>query len=230
MKKKAVILFSGGLDSTTCLAIAQSEGFDCYALSVNYGQRHNAELKAAEKLAKKMGAIEHRIVNLPLNEFGGSALTDTTRDIPAYEEQSTKIPSTYVPARNTIFLSIALGWAEILGAQAIFTGTNSLDYSNYPDCRPEFIAAFEKLAQLATKAATEDKSPLQIYAPLLYLSKAEIIQTGLALGVNYANTASCYQLTNDCLACGTCDSCGFRKKGFTDAGIPDPTRYIETPT
>jgi 7-cyano-7-deazaguanine synthase len=226
MQKKAVILFSGGLDSTTCLAIAQSMGFECFALSFDYGQRHSAELTAAKKLAKEMGATEHRVVRLSIGELGGSALTDITQDIPDYDGQSAKIPSTYVPARNTIFLSIALGWAEVLGVEAIFIGTNAMDYSNYPDCRPEFIEAFENLAHLATKVGVENNKPLKIHAPLLMLSKAEIIRTGMQLGVDYAKTASCYQLTDDCLACGTCDSCGFRKKGFAEANITDPTHYV----
>jgi 7-cyano-7-deazaguanine synthase len=224
--KKAVILFSGGLDSTTCLAIAKSEGFDCYALSFDYGQRHIAEVKNAEYLAKEMGVIEHRIVRLSIGELGGSALTDKTQAIPAYTQQSSKIPSTYVPARNTIFLSIALGWAETVDAQAIFIGANAVDYSNYADCRPEFIDAFEKVAQLATKAGIEDNKFFKIHAPLLSLSKAEIIQTGMQLGIDYKKTASCYELTDDYLACGACDSCGFRRKGFEEAGVPDPTRYI----
>jgi 7-cyano-7-deazaguanine synthase len=226
MNKKAVILFSGGLDSTTCLAIAQSQGFECYALSFDYGQRHISELKNAERVAKEMGVAEHRIVHISIGELGGSALTDKTQNIPAYNNQSAKIPSTYVPARNTIFLSVALGWAEILDASDIFIGINAVDYSSYPDCRPDFLETFERLAQLATKAGTEDKKPFKIHAPLLSLSKAEIIQTGMQLGIEYGKTASCYQLTDDCLACGTCDSCGFRRKGFEEAGIPDPTRYV----
>ena len=221
--KKAVILFSGGLDSTTCLAMAQKAGFECYTLSFAYGQKHGAELQVAKDMAKAMAVQSHRVVQLDINQFGGSALTDDNLEVPDYES-SNKIPLTYVPARNTIFLSIALGYAETIGAKAIYIGANAVDYSNYPDCRPEFIHAFEQLANIATRAGV-DGTAFKIYAPLLHLTKAEIIQQGLLLGVDYAKTASCYRLDDNGLACGLCDSCAFRKKGFDDAGVADPTRY-----
>lgn len=221
--KKAVILFSGGLDSTTCLALAKKEGFDCYTLSFAYGQKHHAELHAAKKIVKTMGVVEHRVVQLDINQFGGSALTDDALSVPDFEPTQ-NIPLTYVPARNTIFLSIALGYAETLGAQAIFIGANAVDYSNYPDCRPDYISAFETLANLATRAGVEGTA-FKVHAPLLNFTKAEIIQAGLELGVDYSQTVSCYRLDEHGLACGLCDSCSFRAKGFDKAGITDPTRY-----
>ena len=223
MMKPAVVLLSGGLDSATCLAIARSQGFDCYCLSFDYGQRHNAELKAAARVVQALGAKEHRVLNLGLAQFGGSALTDTSIAVPTAGVQP-GIPVTYVPARNTIMLSLALAWAEVLGAQDIFVGVNAVDYSGYPDCRPEFVRAFEALANLATKAAVEGK-PLQVHAPLITLSKAQIIAEGGRLGVDYGLTVSCYQADADGRACGVCDSCRLRRAGFSDAGIGDPTRY-----
>ncbi|BFM17513.1 7-cyano-7-deazaguanine synthase QueC [Maricurvus nonylphenolicus] len=219
---KAVILVSGGLDSTTVLAIAKSLGYDCYTLSFDYGQRHRAELIAAERTAKELGATEHKVVNLDLRTIGGSALTDDDIDVP--EEETGGIPVTYVPARNTVFLSIALGWAEVLGAQDIFIGVNAVDYSGYPDCRPAFIEAFENLANLATKAGVEGQK-MNIQTPLIDLSKAEIVQLGDKLGVDYGLTVSCYQATDEGLACGKCDSCRLRRQGFAAANMDDPTRY-----
>lgn len=224
MLRKAVILFSGGLDSTTCLAIAKSQNFECYALSFNYGQKHCTELEAAKRLATKMSVKNHKIINIALGSLGGSALTDATIDVPDYSRDDA-IPSTYVPARNTVFLSIALGWAEVLGATDIFIGANDVDYSGYPDCRPEYLAAFEKVANLATKAGIEG-AKFKIHAPLLRLTKSEIIQLGSSLNVDYGMTASCYRLDWQGRACGECDSCMYRKKGFVEAGIADPTRYI----
>jgi len=221
--KKAIVLLSGGLDSTTCLAIAKAQGIRCYALSFDYGQRHQSELLAAKKIAESMAIEAHRTVTLDISQFGGSALTDTAIDVPNYKKSDT-IPITYVPARNTIFLAIALGYAETVGATEIFIGANHVDYSNYPDCRPAFIRAFETLANLGTKSGVEGDG-IRIRAPLLELSKAEIIQRGLALGVQYSETASCYQLDTKGRACGTCDSCALRKQGFLDANTPDPTRY-----
>jgi 7-cyano-7-deazaguanine synthase len=221
--KQAVVLLSGGLDSATCLAIAHSEGFTCHCLSVDYGQRHAAELAAAARVATAHGAVEHRVVHLDIGQFGGSALTDATIAVPTDGIQP-GIPVTYVPARNTIMLSLALGWAEILGAQDIFVGVNAVDYSGYPDCRPAFIQAFEKMANLATKAGVEGHI-LKIHAPLIHLSKAEIIRCGVALGVDYALTVSCYQADAEGRACGLCDSCRLRREGFTVAGLPDPTIY-----
>ncbi|MCB1669403.1 MAG: 7-cyano-7-deazaguanine synthase QueC [Porticoccaceae bacterium] len=223
MAKKAVVLTSGGLDSTTVLAMARKDGFDCYTLSFDYGQRAHGELAAAERCSRILGAIEHKVVNLDLRTIGGSALTD--RNIAVPEEETVGIPVTYVPARNTVFLSIALGWAEVLGAQDIFIGVNAVDYSGYPDCRPEYIDAFEKMANLATKAGVEGKY-LRINKPLIDLSKTEIIRRGLMAGVDYSQTVSCYQATEDGLACGRCDSCRLRKIGFEQAGTPDPTRYF----
>ena len=223
MPKPAVVLLSGGLDSATCLAIARSQGFDCYCLSFDYGQRHNAELQAAARIAKALGAVGHRVLNLGLAQFGGSALTDTSIPVPTTGVQP-GIPVTYVPARNTIMLSLALAWAEVLGSLDIFVGVNAVDYSGYPDCRPEYIAAFETMANLATRAGVEGRR-LSIHAPLIALSKAEIIRTGTALGVNYGLTVSCYQADGDGRACGVCDSCRLRAEGFATAGIPDPTRY-----
>ena len=220
--KKAVVLLSGGLDSATTLAIAKDRGFQCHALTVDYGQRHRAELNAAKRIAKALQAFEHSIFPLDLTVFGGSALTDKTIDVPL--APSTGIPPTYVPARNTIMLSLALAWAETLSSNDIFIGANAVDYSGYPDCRPEYIAAYEKLANFATKAAVEG-CKLSIHAPLIALSKAEIIRRGAALGVDFALTVSCYLASDDGLACGQCDSCRLRRAGFAAAGLPDPARY-----
>lgn len=222
--EKAVVLVSGGLDSATVLAMAQSQGYECYTLSFDYGQRHRAELLAAQRTAAVLDAAAHKVVTLDLRTIGGSALTDEAIDVP--EEEVEGIPITYVPARNTVFLSIALGWAEVLGARHIFIGVNAVDYSGYPDCRPEFIAAFEALANVATKAGIEGQR-LRIHAPLIDLTKGDIIRRGTALGVDYAVTVSCYQATTDGRACGRCDSCRLRRKGFEEAGIADPTRYAE---
>lgn len=221
--KPAVVLLSGGLDSATCVALARSQGFDCYCLSFDYGQRHCAELDAARRVASALGAVEHRVINFGLAQFGGSALTDTSIAVPTDGVQP-GIPVTYVPARNTIMLSLALAWAEVLGSRDIFVGVNAVDYSGYPDCRPEYIAAFEKMANLATKAGVEGVK-LSIHAPLIDLSKAQIIQTGIALGVDYGLTVSCYQADADGRACGECDSCRLRAEGFAAAGVADPTRY-----
>ena len=222
-KGPAVILTSGGLDSTTVLAMAKAAGYACYTLSFDYGQRHRAELFAAERVSAALGDVEHKVVKLNLDSIGGSALTDTRIAVP--EEATTGIPVTYVPARNTVFLSIALGWAEVLEASDIFIGVNAVDYSGYPDCRPEYIAAFETMANLATRAGVEGR-PLTIHTPLMNMGKGEIIRAGLALGVDYALTVSCYQATAEGLACGKCDSCRLRRQGFIDAGVPDPTRYL----
>lgn len=223
MKKKAVILVSGGLDSTTVTAIAKAQGFECYTLSFDYGQRHRAELIAADRVSRAQGVALHKTVRLDLSTIGGSALTDMSIDVP--EEETTGIPVTYVPARNTVFLSIALGWAEVLGADDIFIGVNAVDYSGYPDCRPEYIAAFERVANLATKAGVEGHA-MTIHTPLIDLTKAQIIELGLAHGVDYSMTVSCYQAeTMTGAACGKCDSCRLRRKGFVDAGIDDPTLY-----
>jgi 7-cyano-7-deazaguanine synthase len=218
--KKAVVLVSGGLDSVTALAIAQSQGFDCHALSVDYGQRHHSELDAAKRVAEFAG-VPLKILPLDLRTIGGSALTD---DIDVPEDESTGIPVTYVPARNTIMLSLALAHAEVLGADDIFIGVNAVDYSGYPDCRPEFIAAFQQMARLATRAGVEGRE-MTIHTPLIDLSKAEIIQQGIALGIDYSITVSCYQADGEAQACGVCDSCRIRKEGFSAAGVPDPTRY-----
>lgn len=224
MTKKAVILYSGGLDSTTCLAIARSEGFAPHALSFAYGQRHAVELEKAREYAPRVGAVEHLVVEFDYRQVGGSALT---ADIAVPKDGvGGGIPATYVPARNTVFLSFALGWAEALGAFDIFIGVNALDYSGYPDCRPEYIAAFEAMANLATKAAVEGAGRYRIHAPLLHLSKAEIIRRGIALGVDYRLTHSCYDPTLAGLACGLCDSCRLRLKGFAEAGVEDPVAYI----
>lgn len=220
--KRAVVLLSGGLDSATVLAMAREQGFECYALSVDYGQRHHAELAAAKRVANELGAREHRVINIDLTAFGGSSLTDNKIAVP--EHASIGIPSTYVPARNTIMLSLALAWAEVLKAQDIFFGVNAVDYSGYPDCRPEYVASFEHMANLATKFAVEGK-PLTLHAPLLHLSKAQIIQQGVRLGVDYTITVSCYQADEDGRACGRCDSCRLRREGFITAGVPDSTRY-----
>ena len=220
--RKAVVLLSGGLDSATVLAVAHSRGYACHALSFAYGQRHGVELKAAERVARALGVVEHKTLVLDLSAIGGSALTDP--HIPVPEQPTIGIPATYVPARNTVFLAAALGWAEVLGAQDIFIGVNAVDYSGYPDCRPEYIAAFERLANLATRAGVEGRA-FSIHAPLLRFSKAEIIRRGSALGVDYALTVSCYQADAAGNACGRCDSCRLRHQGFLDAGIPDPTHY-----
>ena len=220
---KAVVLLSGGLDSATTLAIARSEGHTCYCLSLDYGQRHGSELEAAQRVAAALGASEHRTVKLDLTAFGGSALTDEKIAVPT--TPSAGIPVTYVPARNTIMLSLALAWAEVLGSRDIFIGANAVDYSGYPDCRPEYLEAFEKMANLATKSAVEGHT-LHIRAPLVALSKAEIIRRGTALGVDYRLTVSCYQAGEDGSACGTCDSCRLRRQGFASAGMADPTRYL----
>ena len=227
MHNKAVILLSGGLDSATVLAIARSQHFDCYCLSFDYGQRHSAELAAAARVASALGAAEHRVARIDIGAFGGSALTDTAIDVPV-DGVDGGIPVTYVPARNTIMLSYALGWAEVLGAQDIFVGVNAVDYSGYPDCRPEYIQAFERMANLATKVAVEGK-PFHIRAPLIDLSKADIIRQGHALGVDYALTVSCYQADLQGRACGVCDSCRLRRAGFETAGIADPTAYRSAP-
>jgi len=219
---KAVVLVSGGLDSATVLALARASGRECYALSFDYGQRHRAELDAAARVAAELGAAEHRTVSIGLGGFGGSALTDISIAVP--ESGTSGIPITYVPARNTVFLSLALGWAEVLGAREIHIGVNAIDYSGYPDCRPEFIEAFEQVANLATKAGVEG-APFKIVAPLIRLTKAGIIQAGLAHGVDFAWTVSCYQADTEGRACGVCDSCRLRKEGFTQAGVLDPTRY-----
>ena len=221
-QKRAIILVSGGLDSTTVLAMAQAQGYACYTLSFDYGQRHRVELLAAERVSEALGDVEHKVVKLNLDSIGGSALTDTSIAVP--EEATEGIPVTYVPARNTVFLSIALGWAEVLGASDIFIGVNAVDYSGYPDCRPEYISAFETMANLATKAGVEGQK-LSIRTPLMDLGKGEIIQAGVGLGVDYAITVSCYQATDQGLACGKCDSCRLRHQGFIDAGVPDPTLY-----
>jgi len=221
-KRKAVVLISGGLDSATCLAIAKEQGYECYALSFDYGQRHRIELEAAANIAKSMQVQEHKIIPIDMSGIGGSALTDMQIAVPETETQG--IPVTYVPARNTIFLSYALGWAEVLVADAIYIGVNALDYSGYPDCRPEFIDAFKKMANLATKVGVEGHI-IDVETPLIDLSKAEIIKRGLALGVDYSKTISCYQAGHDGEACGRCDSCRLRLKGFRDAGVEDPTLY-----
>ena len=219
MSKKAVILVSGGLDSATVLAMAKDQGYDCYALSMDYGQRHRIELDRARKVALANGAMEHRVVRIDIGSFGGSALTDQELAVPT--EESNEIPITYVPARNTVFLSVALGWAEVLGAQAIFIGANAVDYSGYPDCRPEYIAAFQAMANLATKTGVNGET-IQIEAPIIDLTKSEIIKAGMALGVDYSNTISCYNPRTDGKVCGECDSCRIRAAGFASAGIPDP--------
>ena len=222
-EKRAVILLSGGLDSATVVAMARAEGYSCYTMSFDYGQRHRAELDAAARVARDLGVIDHKVIGLNLDGIGGSALTDSSIDVP--EAPSEGIPVTYVPARNTVFLSLALGWAEVLEAQDIFIGVNAVDYSGYPDCRPEFVEAFEVMANLATKAGVEGK-PFSIKAPLQSLSKAQIVQAGAKLGVDYSLTVSCYQADDQGRACGKCDSCRLRADGFAAAGIKDPTRYF----
>lgn len=224
--KRAVILLSGGLDSATTLAVAKQEGYECYAISFDYGQRLRAELKAAKRLAEQLAVKEHRVFNLDISQFGGSALTDPSIDVPTQETDG--IPVTYVPARNTIFLSIALSWAETIGAYDLFYGANIVDYSGYTDCRPEFIEAFERLALLGTKACVEDYE-FKVHAPLLNLHKYEIIKRGLSLGLDYSQTVSCYNADSDGRACGQCDSCRFRAEGFEKLGVEDPTRYVAVP-
>ena len=220
--KKAVVLLSGGLDSATTLAIARSEGYVCHCLTVDYGQRHRAELAAAERVARALGAASHKVLNIDLTAVGGSALTDRSIAVP--EAPTPGIPVTYVPARNTILLALALAWAEVLGAQDIYFGANAVDYSGYPDCRPEYMRAFESLANLATRAAVEG-ARLALHTPIIDLAKAEIIRRGIALGVDYGLTVSCYQAAGDGHACGRCDACRLRRAGFEAAGVPDPTRY-----
>jgi len=228
-RRKAVVLLSGGLDSATALAIAGSQGFRLFALSFSYGQRHSIETKAAAQVAKSLGAERHLTIDVDLRAIGGSALTDQI-DVPkerSAKEISTGIPATYVPARNTIFLSFALAWAEVLGAQDIFIGVNALDYSGYPDCRPEYIESFERMANLATKAGVEGRLRLKIHTPLIAMTKAEIIAIGLKLGVDYSLTHSCYDPSSEGISCGKCDSCLLRLKGFAEAGVRDPLSYVE---
>lgn len=222
-EKRAVILLSGGLDSATVVAMARADGYACYTMSFDYGQRHRAELDAAARVANDLGVVEHKVIGLDLNGIGGSALTDSSIDVP--ETPGEGIPVTYVPARNTVFLSLALGWAEVLGARDIFIGVNAVDYSGYPDCRPEFIESFERMANLATKAGVEGQG-FSIQAPLQNLSKADIVKAGVRLGVDYALTVSCYQADQQGRACGKCDSCRLRAEGFSSAGVTDPTRYF----
>ena len=228
--KRAVILLSGGLDSATTLAIARNSGFDCYCLSFEYGQRHNAEVVQSKRVAAHLGAKEHRVANIDLGAFGGSALTDMDIEVPTESATTDEIPITYVPARNTIFLSYALAWAEVLGAKDIYIGVNAVDYSGYPDCRPEFIQSFEVMANLATKIGVEnvdsEGTGLTIQTPLIDLKKGDIIRLGIDLGVDYGLTVSCYQLTEDGISCGVCESCRIRIAGFSNAGVPDPTRYL----
>ncbi len=226
-KKKAVVLSSGGIDSTTAMAIAKQEGYEIYSLSFHYGQRHSVELEAALKVAKVLDAEKHLVIRIDLTKIGGSALTDDM-EVPrgrSEKEMGAEIPVTYVPARNTIFLSYGLAWAEVLGASDIFIGVNAIDYSGYPDCRPEYIEAFQRLANLATKAAVEGKMIIEIHTPLIKMTKAEIIRKGIELGVDYSKTHSCYDPSADGKACGRCDSCLLRKQGFREAGFPDPTNY-----
>lgn len=224
LRRRAVVLLSGGLDSATTLAIARDAGFDCYCLSLDYGQRHRVELEAAARVAQALGACEHRVLHVALGEFGGSALTDDAIAVPVDGVQ-TGIPVTYVPARNTVMLSLALAWAEVLGSRDIFVGVNAVDYSGYPDCRPEYIAAFEAMARLATRAGVEGET-LSIHAPLIDLSKAAIIRCGNTLGVDFGITVSCYQADESGRACGVCDSCRLRREGFSSLGLGDPTAYV----
>ncbi|MCW2291545.1 7-cyano-7-deazaguanine synthase [Pseudomonas sp. BIGb0408] len=221
-EKKAVILLSGGLDSATVVAMAREQGYSCYSMSFDYGQRHRSELQAAERVARQLGVVEHKVIGMNLGGIGGSALTDSSIDVP--QSPTTGIPVTYVPARNTVFLALALGWAEVLEAQDIFIGVNAVDYSGYPDCRPEFVEAFERVANLATRMGVEGQG-IRIQAPLQMMSKAEIVQEGSRLGVDYGLTVSCYLADDDGRACGKCDSCRLRSAGFAAAGVPDPTRY-----
>lgn len=226
--KKAVVLLSGGIDSTTAMAIAKHEGFEIYSLSFSYGQRHAFELTAAQKVADAVGVAEHLVINVDIEKIGGSSLTDDM-DVPKDRDEismSREIPVTYVPARNTIFLSYALAWAEVLESSDIFIGVNAIDYSGYPDCRPEYTEAFERMANLATKTGVEGITKIRIRTPLIHLTKAQIIKKGVELGIDYSLTHSCYDPSSQGLACGRCDSCFLRKKGFKEAGIPDPTRYI----
>ena len=232
-EKKAVVLLSGGLDSATTLALAQKEGYACYALTFRYGQRHSREVEAARKVARSLGVVEHRVAQIDLGAFGGSALTDVQIEVPKDRpglSESGEIPVTYVPARNTIFLSYALAWAEVLGAFDLFLGVNSTDYSGYPDCRAEFIEAFERMANLATAAAVQGKGRYKIHTPILHLTKAQIIQAGTKLGVDYSLTHSCYDPDPEGRSCGRCDSCRLRLKGFAQAGLQDPIEYIRPPT
>ena len=223
--KKAVVLVSGGMDSAVVIAMAREQGFAVHALSLNYGQRHTSELEAADRVAKALGAVAHKTVSVDLRSIGGSALTDEI-DVPLDEASGADaIPVTYVPARNTIMLSVALGWAEVLGAADLFCGVNAVDYSGYPDCRPEFIAAFEKLANLATKAGVEGAG-IRVHAPLQFMSKADIVREGVRLGVDFADTVSCYKADDEGRACGHCDACRLRAEGFAGAGVPDSTRYV----
>lgn len=224
MNKKAVILLSGGLDSSTCLAMAKAEGYDCYAISFDYGQRCQVELEAARAVCEAFSVIQHKVFQIDIGQFGGSALTDHSIDVP--QEETDDIPITYVPARNTVFLSIALGWAEVIGARDIYIGANVIDYSGYPDCRPEYIEQYEKLANLATKAGVEGDH-FKFHTPLMHLNKAEIIAEGIALGLDYALTNSCYEPSADGLACGKCASCTLRASGFKENGVEDPTLYVE---
>lgn len=225
MNKKCVVLLSGGLDSSTCLAVAKAAGYDCYTLSIDYGQRHVAELNASVKIAQSLTDNPHQVVHIDLNSIGGSALTDNNIDVPDYGSNQDAIPITYVPARNTIFLSTALAYAEVVGANAIYIGVTAVDYSGYPDCRAEYIAAFETMANLATKAGVEGHK-LEVVTPLIDLSKAAIIKLGSSLGFDYRQTVSCYNANAQGEACGSCDSCHHRRKGFAEAGLSDPTRYI----
>lgn len=224
MTNKAIILFSGGLDSTTCLALAKSQGYECYTLSLAYGQKHAVEVERAKLIAAKYGVVEHKVLSLPLDEIRGSSLTDENIEVQDYQANG-GIPNTYVPARNTIFLSFALAFGEVVGANNIFLGANHVDYSGYPDCRPEYLHAFEKVAKLATKAGVEQGQEFKIHTPLLHMSKADIIREGTRLGIDYSETISCYRADAKGRACGKCDSCIYRKKGFTEAGIADPTHY-----
>ena len=227
-EKKAVVLLSGGLDSTTVAAMAKAQGFQVYALSFDYGQKHKVELKFAARVAAAAGVERHAVVKVDLRSFGGSALTDGKLDVPKHrsaEAMGVGVPVTYVPARNTVILALALAWAETLGATDIFIGVNALDYSGYPDCRPEFIAAFETMANLATKMGTEDGRRIAIHTPLIAMTKKEIVETGLRLGVDYAMTVTCYDPADDGAACAACDACLLRRKGFAEAGVPDPARY-----
>ncbi len=227
--KPAVVLLSGGLDSATALAVARKEGYRCHALSFAYGQKHAIELEAARRVARALGVEQHQVINLDLRAIGGSALTSDQLEVPldrSPEQIGQGIPITYVPARNTVFLALALGWAEVLGSFDLFLGVNSIDYSGYPDCRPEFIQAFERLANLATRAGVEGQGTYRIHTPLIHLTKAEIIQLGHSLGVDYSLTHSCYAPSPEGLACGRCDSCDLRRRGFQASGLPDPTRYV----
>jgi 7-cyano-7-deazaguanine synthase len=228
LDRKAVVLLSGGLDSATVLAIARAEGYACHALSVDYGQRHGAELAAAVRVASALGAAAHKVLRIDLAGFGGSALTDSSIAVPTAGVQTGAIPITYVPARNTILLALSLAWAEVLDARHIFFGANAVDYSGYPDCRPEFVQSFERLANLATKAAVEGR-PLTVHTPIISLTKADIVRRGAALDVDYALTVSCYQADAEGRACGACDACRLRRAGFAEAGLADPTRYFGTP-